>query len=262
MAQIQIHDNDLLWKYYQKFHTLIGDPVPKPTNLCPYFWTAILGMLGSFWMEAKLWMVWSVNAVGVGASIYLGYYLKSLGTAPSIWMFLLAMILWISTAASSFATLGFTAERLKGFWKKLYIGTGITAIVGLFLYGLGFVIYDIATRPPSPSLPPVDWPEVFRVIGIMATGAFGLFLVIFAGCVIWELVLNPMRSWRFFQSIWNMIKALKNGICPMITSPPAFLADLEEKERLAKEKIAKEKLAKEKDVEEKKDAEPVPEATG
>ena len=86
---------------------------------------------------------------------------------------------------------------------------------------------------------------------MFTAGAFGLFVAGFVCFVIWELVLNPMRSWRFFQSIWSMIKALKNGVCPMILSPPAFLSDLEEKERLAKEKAAKEK----------KDAEPVPEAT-
>ncbi len=256
MAQIQIHDNDFLWKYYQKAHTLTTEDVPKPTNLCPYFWTAIFGMLASFWMEAKLWLVWMLNAIGVGACFYVFSVVKSMGDPPPIWAILVSMILFITTGASCLATLGFTGERLKGLWKKLYIGFGFSILATAVVGFLGFAFYiigrDFYNWWNSPSSTPIDWALGLQVIGGMTLCIIGLCVAVGIVCFIWTMILNPMRSWRFLQNIWSMIKALKNGICPMTLAPPAFMAALEKRETLAKEKAEQEK----------QDGEPAPAAKG
>ncbi len=248
MAQVQIHDDDFLWKYYQKAHTLNKCSVPKPTNLCPYFWTAVVGMLASFLMEANLWLIWAVNTINLAACVYCAILIKSVAPNAPFWPALAITIYTMVTAISCICTFGVTGDRLTGIWKKLYIGSWIAILGSVFAGLIGFLGYTIGlavteanfSLPPWPSTP-FPWEGFFQGIGVVALSLAGLAAVGFLFYLIWKVMLHPMRSWRLLQNIWAMLKAMKQRACPMLTAPADFLAALEEKERLAKEKAAQEK---------------------
>ena len=224
---MQLHKDDFLWKYYEKYFTLSGDKVEKPTTLCPYFWTAVGGMIGSFFMEARLWLVWLITAGNCGAIFYILRNHKAYLQAMPFWLFLPILITFVSLGIALFATVVITAVRLQGWWQKLYGWALAIAILALAAFGIIGLVLEAIDRWNQPSATTESWEEValtgIAVLGIAALLISSLVAVCVLVYLVWAVLMHPMASWRFFKNIVAMFLAIKNKACPLVTSPEGYV---------------------------------------
>jgi len=227
MSVFKIDETDILWRYYCRIYELQEIPVEPPANFCNYFWGGVFGMIGSFWAEARLWLVWLITCSAFAVT----WYLASLAPPDSVQQIVLiplAVILGFVVATTMLVTGG----RLKGWRAKCYgslwglIGLAIVTALGIGMYSN---IRDAI----------IAGTFLEGLMGLLAVLAGGLLVVagLFIGVglmvLITKFIISPVCGWRFMKAIGVYIMSLKRKICPMVEPPESFMAEYDSRDEVA-----------------------------
>ena len=223
MSVLKIEDDDILWKFYRKAYEVDDCHVEHPGNLCRYFWTAVWGMVLSFYVDLSLWLVWGVSLLavtGLWGICSVGRESSSIALRVTL---LPIVFLMMFLVMGIFAA---TGKRLKGRSQTVFcwiLAGGFLAFVGGSVTWWFIVVgYYIAEEGFWPAL---KWTGFIVAILVIVVG----FLAAMFGIVsaIGHFTFHPMGSWKVIQTICVYMKAAKRQICPLIEPPESFMAAYE-----------------------------------
>jgi len=209
MSVLKIRDDDLLWKYYQKYYTVDDLKVPHPQNLCNYFWTAVFGAIRSFYIEKPLWVVWLSAIVLIGGVQMLFSCLGTWNLPVFIRVFFVPLIFVIPISGA--LTLASTGGRLKGWALSIYAGLLLGAVIGMFIGALMLAFND----------PNLTWESFLLCFAALAGAALVVGVFIGLGFLIYTIC-KPVAGWRFVKTIGVYLMAVKHRMCPLMEPPQSF----------------------------------------
>jgi len=222
MSVLKIEENDILWKFYKRSYELEGfEKPPHPVNLCNYFWSSVFGAMQCFVMEGSLWLVWVlslvVSALGFGGMVGL----VASSDPPSIWAIFLmlpCMVMAVGGLVIPFVAL---AHQLKGWALKIYQGLGWT-VGGLAIVGLIWMMVYISMLEVG-KLGFWAWLTNVGIFLGMAVGVGVGFITVLALLIVGITYLfGSAGQWKFLQTIWAYLVAIKHQMCPLIEPPPSY----------------------------------------
>jgi hypothetical protein len=200
---MQIEKTDLLWRLYCLAFEIEGKAVTPPSNICPYFWTAMKGLRLYLKLKAPLKYLW-LCAIGLfllsfGSVTIVRNVNVTLGHVMFIPAFTLFAASFFIAAMSSFIRLGRWIE--KRFPWAIYVTMFIASIFGIIV-----AVSEIKSG--------TFW-QNFKGIGtpIMIGVPIICFLMVIA------FNLPSIRKTNLVRTIIELIKAKKNKWCPPVKPP-------------------------------------------
>ncbi len=178
--EIAIQQDDILWHFYCKRFTLEGKEIAPPSNLCPYFWTAITGMVLTARHKMRHFAHW------LGVEVPLG----------KIWLLFLASLIAMVIVA-----------RLPWQNNAIMFLALITALVfaAAYLAAALVSLYRLA-RFVVQRLPWV--PQFFGVVGVVVGIIFGIYIV-------WHGA-SWSETGRFFHDLFRFLRWVGNAIILLV----------------------------------------------
>ena len=210
--EIAIQQDDILWHFYCKRFTLAGKEITPPTNLCPYFWTAIVGV--GLWLdvEVKLSKLW-LSVLG-GLLLWIGmtfmpfrgtFFYTVVGAVLIPWDALLMISIVIST------------RRLRRWLERRYPWVLPTLVaVTVIPMAIYMIVLAVTQGHIWTDFRASFW-FVFRGIAYISLGVLGISILAALAALIPARRLDGLRS--TVATVSAYIHAKKNKVCPPVTPP-------------------------------------------
>ena len=208
---IDVHKDDILWRFYCKRFTIAGKEVPPPENLCKYFQTSLKGMFLWLTDEVKLQSLWLIHLLTIAV---LGLFSTIHPDAGNIVVRFLAFLSFVLCMFSLAVALSVTLLRLKHL-----IVTRAPWVIWPFI--VGFIILVLTNKSLRAEL----WTEdtfnfiltvlKFMLASVVATVVFFCILVKIPNR-------NLEKLQQLAQTFLAFLKAKKDRVCPPVNPPEDF----------------------------------------
>lgn len=208
---MKIQENDLLWRWYLRYYKYEKE-IPEPKSLCPYFWSAMGGLVTIIVVDLALYITLPVALAALVGYVYLigsiDYFRYTKNDLVAISIVIPGLILMIGclilVVGKFVAWMERSVRRTK--WVVSILLT--TCIV--------LLVYSVFTAKPQPN---PNWKEEL-IKGLIAIGVgWG---IVMGGIALYYLVFRPASLTRLGQQVIAFFKGVKRGVCPLVDPPDSF----------------------------------------
>lgn len=220
--EIAIQQDDILWHFYCKRFTLEGKEITPPTNLCPYFWTAITGMVLTARYKMRHFAHWLGVEVPLGKIwlFFLASLIAMVVVARLPWqndaIMFLALITALVFAAAYLAAALVSLYRLAQFivrrlpWVPQFLGV-VGVVVGI-IFGIYLVWHGASWSETGQFFSGLF--RVFKWVGILSI------LALLAGTALAFIPPQRRKSIaRVAETVFAFAEAKYERVCPPVISP-------------------------------------------
>lgn len=211
MSIIQIHDDDILWKLYNRYFQMAKVPVERPKSLCSYFWLAMFGALSYIPEKGTYWKVFVGILIASAVFLIPAFVYAQLEWCTLIGSFLLASDLFMGLMIGLMRLAEWSGTWPQWLQRTMPWFIGAWPVIGL---GIAYYIDPETTTK-------ITGKSVITIVFVLA-GMAGIMLAVVGIIALLMMLLKPVVSLRFFQNVWAFIKACKQKVCPLVAAPESF----------------------------------------
>lgn len=139
----RIKETSVFWHFYRKYYEIAGLPVVHPTNLCPYFWTAVNGF--RLWLRHQMSLKPLLLATLI--AIILSFIVRPviMNTKLGDITIILSLLILIVALPVTLLIFSLRAKDFVDAWFKKHPRVQIVLGVVFVAAVVGFAIYSLAT---------------------------------------------------------------------------------------------------------------------
>jgi xanthine/uracil permease len=213
---MKIKETDFLWSCYLRYYK--GEiEVPPPSNLCKYFWTAMIGMAAKVYADSNMFLSMTAFAVMFVAILGMAtiadllvqvnktaaYFIATPVVLGGMFAFFSLMLLpvvrfclWLETKFNS-------KDLERKFALTLLSGFGLFVLYGLIFHH----------RPWDEA-----WAEFLKDLPVLIGVVVGVPVLAGLGYCIY----HPLKTTEVFKTFWAYLKAKKQKVCPLVEPPESW----------------------------------------
>jgi hypothetical protein len=214
---MKIKETDFLWSCYLRYYEGEGEKTPPPSNLCRYFWTAMMGLGAKVYCDSNMFLSMAcfgiIFCLIVGFSVIVGPFLDEMNESVSV---VVVMPIVLSMIFTFFSMMVIPIIKISEWMSEKVSEEQFRKVMLVIMccFGVGMLYALIFHHRP--------WDEAWAELLKSWPYGVGMFLGLPALFGIGYCIYHPLITTEVFRTFWAYLMAKKQKVCPLVEPPESW----------------------------------------